>query len=121
MAGFLAGNDSSIMEYECERYVIPVFRGAEFLVRVEGDSMTPSYMSGDIVACRTVPLDRLWFQWGKTYVIHTVQGILIKRMEPSEKDGFVRIESDNPKYKPFDLPVSEINGVALVMGMLRVG
>jgi phage repressor protein C with HTH and peptisase S24 domain len=108
------------MDYECERFVVPIFRGAEFLIRVQGDSMMPRYMPGDIVACKRVPLDKLWFQWGKTYIVDTRQGALIKRLEPSSADGCVSIHSENEAYKPFDLPTDEINGVALVVGLIRV-
>ena len=120
MAGALNGADLSIMEYECEKYIVPVFKGAEFLIMIQGDSMMPKYMPGDIVACKRVPMDRLWFQWGKTYVIDTTQGALIKRIEPSDQDGNISIHSDNTKYKPFNLPVEEVNGVALVVGTIRV-
>jgi hypothetical protein len=82
--------------------------------------MMPRYLSGDIVACKRVPLDRLWFQWGKTYLIDTMQGALIKRIEPSDQEGCISIHSNNTIYKPFDLPVNEINGVALVVGVIRV-
>ena len=120
MAGALTGSMDMIMEYDCERYIVPIFKGANFLIRVQGDSMTPRYLSGDIVACKRVGMDNLWFQWGKTYVIDTRQGALLKRIEPAEKDGFIQLCSDNTKYKPFDLPIEEINGVALVVGTIRV-
>ena len=120
MAGALSGSDMSFMEYECERYIVPIFKGADFLIRLQGDSMMPKYVSGDIVACQRVPLDRLWFQWGKTYVIDTRQGALVKRIEPSDNEGFISIHSENPLYKPFDLPTEEVNGVALVKGIIRV-
>ena len=120
MAGALTGSMDMIMEYDCERYIVPIFKGANFLIRVQGDSMTPRYLSGDIVACKRVGMDNLWFQWGKTYVLDTRQGALLKRIEPAEKDGFIQLCSDNTKYKPFDLPIEEINGVALVVGTIRV-
>lgn len=120
MAGALTGSMDMIMEYDCERYIVPIFKGANFLIRVQGDSMTPRYLSGDIVACKRVEMDNLWFQWGKTYVLDTRQGALLKRIEPAEKDGFIQLCSDNTKYKPFDLPIEEINGVALVVGTIRV-
>lgn len=120
MAGVLSGNSQSFMEYDCEKYIVPAFGGADFLIRVQGDSMTPTYTSGDIVACQRVPLDRIWFQWGKAYVIDTRQGALVKRIEPSETEGCISIHSDNPKYKPFDLPTEEVSGVALVKGLIRV-
>lgn len=120
MAGVLSGDGSAIMAYECERYIVPIFKGAEFLIMVQGDSMMPRYISGDIVACKRVPMDKLWFQWGKTYVIDTNQGALVKRIEPSDKEGYISVCSYNEQYKPFNLPVSEINGIALVVGTIRV-
>ena len=38
MAGAFT-NETSVMEYECERYVIPAFKGADFLIQIKGDSM----------------------------------------------------------------------------------
>ena len=121
MAGALTGDNQGFMEYECERYLVPLFKGAEFLCRVQGNSMWPKYNSGDIVACKKVPMEHLWFQWGKSYVISTRQGVLVKRIEPSKNEGCVQICSENAeKYKPFELPVTEINGVAVVVGVIRV-
>ena len=120
MAGALTGSDYAFASYDCEMYVVPIFRGAEFLIRVQGDSMVPTYHSGDIVACRRVPLTHLWFQWGKTYVLDTRQGALLKRIEPSEHQGCISIHSENPQYRPFDLSIEEINGIAIVLGVIRV-
>lgn len=120
MAGVLTGADESFMAYDCERYIVPIFKGADFLIRVQGDSMMPKYLSGDIVACKRVTMDRLWFQWGKTYVLDTKQGPLIKRIEPSEKQDCIKVCSYNQDYKPFDLPTEEINALALVTGCIKV-
>ena len=120
MAGALSGNDISIMEYDCERYIVPIFKGAEFLIRVQGDSMTPLYFAGDLLACQRIPLGDIWFQWGKAYVLDTRQGALVKRIEPSTNKECVSIHSENPKNKPFDLPIAEISGIALVKGIIRV-
>ena len=46
----------SVLEYECDRYVVPMFKEAEFLITVKGSSMIPKYNSGDIVACKNLPL-----------------------------------------------------------------
>lgn len=120
MAGYLTNGFDSVLPYDCERFIVPAFQGADFLIRVQGDSMEPRYMSGDIVACKRVPLDRLWFQWGKAYIIDTTQGALVKRIEPSDRDGFISIHSENTRYKPFDLPTTDINAVALIIGTIRV-
>ena len=119
MAGAFTG-ETSVMEYECERYVIPDFKGADFLMRVKGDSMQPTYYSGDLVACQRVPLNDLFFQWNKTYVLDTTQGPLIKRIMPGSDDGHIRIVSDNTNYPPFELSKDQFNGVALVRGLVRL-
>lgn len=119
MAGAFTG-DISIMEYECERYVIPAFKGADFLIQVKGDSMQPTYNSGDLVACQRVPLNDIFFQWNKTYVLETKQGALIKRIMPGSDSEHVLIVSDNAKYPSFELSKDQFYGVALVRGIVRL-
>lgn len=119
MAGAFTG-DTSVMEYECERYVIPAFKGADFLIQVKGDSMQPTYYSGDLVACERVPLNDLFFQWNKTYVLDTKQGPLIKRIMPGSDNEHILIVSDNNNYPPFELSKDQFYGVALVRGIVRL-
>lgn len=119
MAGAFTG-DTSVMEYECERYVIPAFKGADFLIQVKGDSMQPTYYSGDLVACERVPLNDLFFQWNKTYVLDTKQGPLIKRIMPGSDSEHILIVSDNNNYPPFELSKDQFYGVALVRGIVRL-
>ena len=118
MAGALVG-EQSIMDEECERFNVPSFKGADFMIPVKGDSMTPTYQSGDIVACKRVPMSDLFFQWNKVYVIDTNQGALIKRIKRGSTPERVMIFSDNTSYDPFELPISDIYAVALVIGMIR--
>ncbi|HJF81258.1 S24 family peptidase [Phocaeicola plebeius] len=119
MAGAFTG-ETSVMEYECERYVIPAFKGADFLIPVKGDSMQPTYYPGDLVACQRVSLGDLFFQWNKTYVLDTKQGPLIKRVRRGSDDDHVLIVSDNAAYEPFELAKSQFYGVALVRGLVRL-
>lgn len=119
MAGALSG-DISVLEYECERYVIPAFKGADFLINVKGSSMYPKYNSGDIVACKRVPMSDLFFQWNKVYVIDTNQGALIKRIKKGSDQEHVLIVSENKDYDPFELSISAIYSVAIVMGVIRL-
>lgn len=119
MAGAFTG-EQSVLEYECERFVVPTFKGAEFLISVKGSSMYPKYNSGDIVACKRLPMDDIFFQWNKVYVLDTDQGPLIKRVKPgSDKEHFL-IVSDNEHYEPFELPLDRIYHVALVIGVIRL-
>lgn len=112
--------DISVLEYECERYVIPAFKGAEFLMPITGDSMTPHFNSGDIVACKRLSLDGVFFQWNKVYVVDSAQGAIIKRIMPGSDSTHITLVSDNDMYPPFELPVSEIHAVALVIGVIRL-
>lgn len=119
MAGAFTG-DQTVMEYECDRYIIPSFKGADFLIGVKGSSMYPRYNSGDIVACKRLNLQDLFFQWNKVYVLDTDQGPLIKRIKPGTDKDYVTIVSDNKDYEPFELAIDHIYHVALVVGVIRV-
>jgi phage repressor protein C with HTH and peptisase S24 domain len=100
--------------------VIPAFKGADFLIQVKGDSMQPTYYSGDLVACQRVTLNDIFFQWNKAYVLDTKQGPLIKRIMPGSDENHIRIVSDNTNYPPFELSKDQFNGVALVRGIVRL-
>lgn len=118
MAGVSRG-EISILELDCERYVIPMFKDADFLIPVKGSSMYPKYNSGDVVACKRVPMQDIFFQWNKVYVLDTNQGAIIKRVAKSEQEGSIKIISDNPSYEPFDLQLSQIYSIAIVVGVVR--
>lgn len=119
VAGFCNGDVAQVMEYECEKYVIPSFRGAEFLIPVKGSSMYPKYSSGDIVACKCLPLDT-FFQWNKVYVVDTEQGVLIKRVRRGPDDDHILLVSENERYEPFPLHKSAIHALAIVIGVIRL-
>lgn len=119
MAGAMT-SERTVLEYECERYVVPAFKGADFIIPVKGDSMCPTYHSGDLIACKRVPMGDLFFQWNKAYVLDTKQGPLVKRIKPGQDALHVKIVSDNEMYDPFELPRSAINSVAMVMGIIRL-
>lgn len=118
MAGVLSGNSTQVMERECEHYNIPMFKGAEFLIRINGDSMQPKYYSGDIVACKRLPLDT-FFQWNRVYVVDSEQGVIIKRVRRGRDDRHIVFVSDNTAYEPFELPLEKIYSIALVVGVVR--
>lgn len=121
MAGALSGDSTTVHEWDVEDwYTIPAFRKSDFCIRIEGDSMQPRYCRGDIIACTRVPLTDLWFQWHKVYVLDTRQGALVKHIEKGSDDDHIMLVSDNPDYKPFEIPTSEIFGVAIVNGLIRV-
>lgn len=105
---------------ELTYFNIPTFRGAEFLISVRGDSMIPKYFSGDLLACKQVPLNGIFFQWGQTYVLDTAQGALIKRVEQADEEGSILLMSENPQYKPLSIPIAAICHVAIIVGLIRL-
>jgi len=121
MAGYGENNDGITLN-DCERYNIPEFKnvGAEFLVRVGGNSMYPKYSSGDILACRKIN-NILFFQWGKIYVIDSSQGQMVKRICRHDNEDLVWLFSDNKeKYEPFAIPKNDIRSLSIVVGVLRL-
>ncbi len=119
-----AGYDNCEVGYEdCERYFIPDFEkiGAEFLIRINGESMHPQYNEGDILACKKIN-DILFFQYGRVYVIDSSQGQLVKRIyEDPKKPDYVLLVSDNKeKYPPFPIPKSDIRSLSLVLGSIGI-
>lgn len=118
VAGALSGNSIPVMDYDCEHYNVPLFKGAEFLIQITGDSMQPKYYSGDIVACKRLRIDT-FFQWNRSYVVDSEQGILLKRILPGHDDRHLTLVSDNSAYPPFELPREDIYSIALVVGVIR--
>lgn len=109
--------DRDVKDY----YVIPKFKHkkVDFMIEVEGSSMYPKYNSGDVVACRIID-EQSFIQWNKTHVIATKgQGIIIKRIKKGV-NGSLLMVSDNKDYDPFPVPTEEIDGIALVVGVIRL-
>ena len=117
-AGMFRG-EQSVSIAECERFIVPAFKNADFLIPVRGDSMTPKYFSGDMVACKILPLSDIFFQWGKVYVLDTNQGALIKKVEEGSTTKTITLISENPAYKPFEIPRESIYNIAIVLGLIR--
>lgn len=118
MAGCFTGSQTILLQ-ECDHYVVPAFKNADFLIYVRGDSMQPRYFSGDMVACKMLSPTDLFFQWGKVYVLDTDQGALIKKIEQGTDDETITLVSENENYKPFQIPRRAVYHIAIVMGLIR--
>lgn len=121
MAGYNEDN-WSVMVADCPLYAIPdVNTPADFLIKVGGDSMKPKYNEGDLLACRMIQ-ELLFFQWGKTYVLDTSQGVMVKNVyEDKDNPNNILLVSENcEKYPPFAVPRSDIRKLALVVGSFRI-
>lgn len=121
-AGFGNANfsieESDVKEY----YVIPKFKycKVDFMIEISGLSMYPHFNSGDVIAC-SILRNTQFIQWNKCHVIATrEQGILVKRLMPGDDMKHLRAISDNKDYPPFDIPVDEITGIAIVVGSVSL-
>lgn len=123
IAGFPVDGSGGVRMEDCERYVIPEFenKGANFLIRVSGDSMVPLYYSGDLLACHKIT-DIRFFQWGTIYVLETSQGILVKRVQESDKydDCILCVSVNDSVHKPFLLPRDDIRSLSTIVGLVRL-
>lgn len=123
VAGFPGDDNDSVMLSQCERYAVPEFtaKGADFLIRVSGSSMTPTFNNGDLLACRKIN-EITFFQWGTVYIIDTNQGALVKRLFEDKTDKTrIVCKSDNfESFPEFTLPKDGIRSLSIVIGLIRL-
>lgn len=116
MAGGLAEyiNDG-VTAAQCEQIASPV-AGATCAIRVHGESMMPKYPSGSIVLLKKINPD-IYIDYGKTFVLDTENGPMIKEIHHCEDESRVMCVSINPdpKYHPFEISKSSIFGWYKVM------
>lgn len=121
LAGFNGIDEPGVRLEECAHYLVPEFAqaGADFLIRVQGISMQPTFVSGDLVACKKLDADS-WVDFGDVYVIDGLQGIMIKRLfnDSAAPDQFL-CRSDNPEVAPFSVAKSEVRSLSKVIGVVR--
>lgn len=103
-----------------DRYQGPDFKQVDFMLRLNGDSMAPTYNGGDVVGCLDIK-DSRFIQWGRVYLLATRhQGLLVKRIRRGSSDASLNCVSDNAAYDPFEIDRTEITGMALVVGTIRL-
>ncbi|MDD3040149.1 helix-turn-helix domain-containing protein [Bacteroides sp.] len=125
--GLPNGFNSAIMKGDCERFIIPDMPGCDFTIRAGGRSMINrniperSINDRDIVGCRIITT-RSHVRWGEVYALATQDGIMIKRIEESDKEGCIKCVPFNNEegFKSYDVPVNEIYDWALVVGVVSV-
>lgn len=111
----------TISESQVEnRYIVPEFAKADYLIRVKGSSMYPKYYPGDILACKRVDKGR-FIQWNKAHVIDTAQGVMVKRIVKGEQTSHWTLKSDNKEYQDIDVePDVDVYSISLVLGVIRL-
>lgn len=110
----------SVKESDCEKVVSPI-RGADFAMPISGDSMAPEYPNGSQIFIKRIN-EKAFIEWGKVYVLDTCNGVVVKILVPSQKEGYVRCVSINtdPIFAPFEVAWEDINGVYRVLLCMSV-
>lgn len=108
MAGTLGEFVDSVQPSDCERMISPI-KGAEFAIKVSGDSMSPVYPSGSLVLIKKVN-ENAFIEWGKVYVLDTANGPVIKKVMNTAEKNVVECISLNSDYPPFTIDTSYIFG-----------
>lgn len=99
--------------------------GKTFCVKAHGNSMLNfkdpihSICHGSFVALKHNEVNTI--QWGEVYALATADGYVIKKLMPSEREGFVRCVSFNSEEFPaYELSVNEIYDYAIVVGVTTI-
>ncbi len=121
MAGSLIGFDADgVCPTECERIVSPI-AGVDFAISVYGDSMMPEFPSGSRVLIKRID-PTIYIDWGNVFVLDTANGVILKEVQPSDKEGTLTCHSLNPngRYKDFDVPMCEIRAMYKVLACVSM-
>jgi phage repressor protein C with HTH and peptisase S24 domain len=118
MAGFSSG-DFTVNNYDVDYFwVMPEFKRAEFVIRVQGESMAPIFNTGDYVICMYAK-ERDVIEWGKPYVVDAQSGAYLKYLESGLDDQHITLASENPRHKPYQITKPSIRALALVIGCVK--
>ncbi len=104
-----------------DHYMLPEFEHADCLLRVQGNDMSPSYNSGDLLICKVIE-NQGFIQWGRVHVILTkTSGLILRKAQPSTQEGYYTLSSGNESFPNFDISEEEIDSIAIVLGVISMG
>lgn len=117
-AGGLQSWSKGVELRDCERVISPV-PGADYAIRITGNSMEPEFHSGSVLLIRKIN-DRAFIPWGNPMVIDSENGVLIKAVYPADSPGeYIEARSYNPLYPPIRIPTESIFGLYRIVGDMR--
>ena len=119
LGGSLVEFEDTAMEYECEKIITPV-KDATLAINVTGDSMSPEYPNGSKLFIKKIN-DKAFIDWGQTFVLDTVNGIVVKNVFPCKSDEEqVTCHSINPNYPDFNVYKNDIRGWYRVLAVIAL-
>lgn len=118
MAGTLVEFFSAVKDYDCERMISPI-KGADYAIKVYGDSMSPEIPSGSVCLIKRVD-EKQYIAWNEMYVLDTDNGAVVKKIRKTDRDGVVECVSINPSYQSFTIETRFIHGWYRVLMVMSV-
>ena len=114
-AGSLTGWSEAVVEAECERVISPV-KDVDMAVHIYGESMYPDIPNGSVCYVRRIN-PRAFVEWGRPYILDTVNGPLLKYLTPGSDDEHIKCISANhdPMYAPFEVAKEDVLGIYRVV------
>lgn len=89
------------------------YKGNYMAFEIDGDSMEPDYIEGNIVICREVQRhlwqSKLHYKDWDFVIAHSKKGIFLKEIVNHDVEkGIITCHSINPRYEDFDLDLREV-------------
>jgi hypothetical protein len=82
--------------------------------------MFPKYKIGDIIVCKKLIMDNLFFQQEFNYAIETKQGFSIKKIKKSLNENAIILENENLNFDDLEINISEIISIAIVQNVIKI-
>ena len=118
-AGHLTGWSEGVEEAKCERVISPV-KDIDMAIHIYGESMSPDIPNGAVCYVRRVT-GRV-IDYGRAYILDTVDGPVVKYLAPGSDDEHIRCESANkePRFAPYEVLKSDILGMYRVVMCMKM-
>ena len=108
LIGKVAAGEPIYAEESYDTY-IPAPKKADYALEIQGESMVPTYLPGDIIYIRQQP--DIDYQ-GQVAVVILDDEATVKHVY-KQSDGFLLV-SDNPAYAPMHKPFADYNSVRIL-------
>ena len=118
-AGSLSGWSEGVEEVKCERVISPV-KDVEMAVHIYGESMSPDIPNGAV--CYVRKITGRVIDYGRAYILDTVDGPVVKYLMPGSDDEHVRCISANkdPMFAEYEVQKSDILGIYRVVMCMKM-
>lgn len=115
-----------IKETPIGHIAIPNLPKCDGAIYASSDSMYPLLKSGDMILYKKIPHTIENIYWGEMYLVTLINDdkdefIMIKWIQKSDKGtDYIKLVSENKHRESKDLPISAINGLALIKASIRI-